>query len=194
VSVVASPARLHPERVRPEGRRRKRIGLVSPKAVDPQRDTRRPHRRARFEKRAERAIANRHVFRYLAGATCLLTLASGVTVWLIDRRDFHSLGDALWWALVTLATVGYGDIVPHTAWGRLVGAVVIVVGVTFLSLLTATITSYFVSSDQAARAADVEALRGETTEDTDVMWQQILERVTAIEQALRDRSGSDTGA
>jgi voltage-gated potassium channel len=194
VSVVASPARFHPERVRPEGRRRKRIGLVSPKAVDPQRDTRRPHRRARFEKRAERAIANRHVFRYLAGATCLLTLASGVTVWLIDRRDFHTLGDALWWALVTLATVGYGDIVPHTAWGRLVGAVVIVVGVTFLSLLTATITSYFVSSDQAARAADVEALRGETTEDTDVMLQQILERVTAIEQALRDRSGSDTGA
>jgi voltage-gated potassium channel len=167
---------------------------VSPKAVDPQRDTRRPQRRARFEKRAERAIANRHVFRYLAGATFLLTLASGVTAWLIDRRDFHTLGDALWWALVTLATVGYGDIVPHTAWGRIVGAVVIIVGVTFLSLLTATITSYFVSSDEEARAAEVEALRGETTEDTDVMLRQILERVTAIEQAMRDRSGRDAGA
>jgi voltage-gated potassium channel len=119
---------------------------------------------------------------------------SGVTVWLIDRRDFHTLGDGLWWSLVTLATVGYGDIVPHTAWGRIVGAVVIIVGVTFLSLLTATITSYFVSSDQEARAAEVEALRGEATEDTDVTLQQILERVTAIEQALRDRSGRDTGA
>jgi voltage-gated potassium channel len=167
---------------------------VSRNAVDPQSHTRRPHRRARFEKRAERAIAKRHVFRYLAGATFLLTLASGVTVWLIDRRDFHTLGDALWWALVTLATVGYGDIVPHTAWGRIVGSVVIIVGVTFLSLLTATITSYFVSSDEEARAAEVEALRGETTEDTDVMLQQILERVTAIEQALRDRSGRDAGA
>ncbi|MDX6725799.1 MAG: voltage-gated potassium channel [Baekduia sp.] len=167
---------------------------MSPNAVDQQSDTRRPHRRARFEKRAERAIADRHVFRYLAGATVVLTLASGVTAWLIDRRDFHTLGDALWWALVTLATVGYGDIVPHTAWGRIIGAVVIIVGVTFLSLLTATITSYFVSSDQAARAAEVDALRGEATEDTGVVLQQILERVTAIEQALRDRSGRDTGA
>ncbi|MDX6684353.1 MAG: voltage-gated potassium channel, partial [Baekduia sp.] len=165
---------------------------VSQNAVDPRR--RKPHRRARFERRAERAIANRHVFRYLAGATFLLALVSGVTVWLIDRRDFHTLGDGLWWSLVTLATVGYGDIVPHTAWGRIVGAVVIIVGVTFLSLLTATITSYFVSSDQEARAAEVEALRGEATEDTDVVLQQILDRVTAIEQALRDRSGRDTGA
>jgi voltage-gated potassium channel len=156
--------------------------------VSPVGRRRRLNRQSRFQRRAERAIADRHVFRYLAGATVVLAGAAGVTAWLIDRRDFPTLGDALWWALVTLATVGYGDIVPHTAWGRVVGAVVIVLGVTFLSLLTATITSYFVASDQEARAAEVEALRGEATAGGDATLEEILERLTAIEQALRERS------
>jgi voltage-gated potassium channel len=54
--------------------------------------------------------------------------------------------------IVTLATVGYGDVVPHTAWGRVVGGAVIVIGVTFLSFLTATITSYFVAAEEEAAA------------------------------------------
>jgi voltage-gated potassium channel len=149
------------------------------------------HPRGRFQRRAERAIANRHVFRYLAAAMVLLSVTAGVSAWLIDRRDFPTLGDGLWWALVTLATVGYGDIVPHTAWGRVVGAVVIVLGVTFLSLLTATITSYFVNSDQEARAAEVEELRGDAPRQGDATLEQILERLTAIEEALRERSADD---
>ena len=133
------------------------------------------------------------MFRYLAGATLVLSVAAGVTVWLIDRRDFHTLGDGLWWSLVTLATVGYGDIVPHTAWGRVVGAAVIVLGVTFLSVLTATITTSFVAADQEARAAEADARRGESAEDVDPVQQQILERVTAIERALRERPARDDG-
>ena len=50
--------------------------------------------------------------------------------------------------MVTIGTVGYGDIVPHTGSGRVLGAVVIVVGVTFISFLNATATSLFVSADQ----------------------------------------------
>ncbi|MCW3002468.1 MAG: Ion transport 2 domain protein [Conexibacter sp.] len=163
---------LGPKRVVPGGRR-------LPRAHD------------RFQRRASRAIANGHVFRYLAAATFVLSFAAGVLVWLIDRRDFHTLGDALWWALVTLATVGYGDIVPHTAWGRIVGAFVIVVGVTFLSMLTATITSYFVSAAQEERAVEAEGMRGESTEGTDAMLREILERVKALEQAVHERAGPE---
>jgi ion channel len=68
---------------------------------------------------------------------------------LVDRTDFHTFGDGVWWAVVTLGTVGYGDIVPHTGWGRVLGSVVIVAGVTFLSFLTATVTSLFVSAARA---------------------------------------------
>jgi voltage-gated potassium channel len=154
---------------------------------------RRPRRRGhdRFQQRAARAIAERHIFRYLAGATFVLSFAAGVVAWLVDRRDFHTLGDALWWSLVTLATVGYGDIVPHTAWGRVVGSVVIVLGVTFLSLLTATITSFFVSTDRDERAAEAEALRSKGDGDTQAVLREILERVTAIERRLAERAERD---
>ena len=56
-----------------------------------------------FRHRASRAIANRTIFRYLASAMLVLSFGAGVVVWLIDRKDFHTLGDGLWWALVTLA-------------------------------------------------------------------------------------------
>ena len=67
---------------------------------------------------------------------------------IVDEKDFPNFGIAVWWAIVTLATVGYGDVVPTTVAGRVVGSVVIILGVTFLAFLTATVTSYFVSSDQ----------------------------------------------
>jgi voltage-gated potassium channel len=54
------------------------------------------------------------------------------------------LGKAAWWALVTLTTVGYGDVVPETTTGRLVGATLMLGGLLMLSLLTATIASVFV--------------------------------------------------
>ena len=55
----------------------------------------------------------------------------------------------VWWSIVTLATVGYGDVVPHTAWGRVLGGFVIVFGVTFLSFLVAIVTSLFVDANRA---------------------------------------------
>jgi voltage-gated potassium channel len=147
-----------------------------------------PRAHARFQRRAAQAIAKRHVFRYLAGATLVLSLLSGVVAWLTDRKDFHTLGDALWWALVTLATVGYGDIVPHTAWGRVLGSVVIICGITFLSILTATITSYFVSGSQEDRAAEVDAQRGRDAEEVRAVLDEIRDRLRAIEERL-DREG-----
>jgi voltage-gated potassium channel len=53
-------------------------------------------------------------------------------------------GRALWWALVTLTTVGYGDVIPLTFLGRLVGVAMMLGGVLCLSLLTATVASMFV--------------------------------------------------
>ena len=103
---------------------------------------------SRLERSIARAVGRRRIFPYLAAATLVLGLGSGLLVHLIDKKDFPTFGIAVWWAIVTLATVGYGDVVPHTAWGRVVGSVVIVLGVTFLAFLTATVTSFFVSAQQ----------------------------------------------
>jgi len=138
----------------------------------------------RIRRRSGKAVASRRVFGYLAGATALIGISAGILVTIIDHQDFATVGDGIWWAIVTLATVGYGDIVPHTTWGRVVGSVVIVVGVTFLSFLTATVTSMFVSADQDERSADANAERASREAETQAMLQQLLERTATIEAKL----------
>jgi voltage-gated potassium channel len=134
--------------------------------------------------RMRQAVANRRVFPYLALMTFGLALLSGFVVTLVDRRDFPTYGTAVWWAVVTLATVGYGDVVPHTAWGRIVGSVVIVIGVTFISFLTATVTSYFVSAEQEDAAAEEKQRHDKELAATMETLRRIESRLDAIESKL----------
>jgi voltage-gated potassium channel Kch len=148
------------------------------------------HGRSRFNAYARSRISSGKIFPLLAGTLAGLAISAGVIVRLIDHKDFASLGDALWWSIVTLATVGYGDIVPHTAWGRIVGSVVIVLGVTFISVLTATVTSYFVSANQEDFAADAaEAAEQDKADDVEThrLLHELIARVGAIEATLDDR-------
>ena len=65
------------------------------------------------------------------------TMLGGLSLWLVERGkndDLHSIRDALWWAIVTLTTVGYGDISPTTTVGRAIGAVLMVAGMFTLAL------------------------------------------------------------
>ena len=61
-----------------------------------------------------------------------------------DDSNIHSVWDGLWWAVVTVATVGYGDRFPVSVGGRIVGFVLMFFGVGMMSLFTATIASIFV--------------------------------------------------
>jgi hypothetical protein len=138
-------------------------------------------------KRTQRAVANRRVFPYLVGVTLLLGVIAGFVVTLVDRDEFPTFGDGLWWAIVTLGTVGYGDLVPTNTPGRIVGSTVIVVGVTFIAFLTAVVTSSFVAADHE-RAAETEKRRREVSdEDTRQLLRDVLERLAAIEARLDDR-------
>jgi voltage-gated potassium channel len=111
-----------------------------------------------LRRRTQRAVSTRRVFPYLALVTLAIGVGAGFLVTLVDKKDFPTFGDGVWWAIVTLGTVGYGDIVPHTAWGRVIGSIVIVFGVTFISFLTATVTSAFVAAEQQqARERETEA-------------------------------------
>jgi voltage-gated potassium channel len=141
-------------------------------------------RGSRLDRRAREAIANRRAFPYLALVTALIGLGIGFLVTVVDRKDFHSFEDGIWWAIVTLGTVGYGDIVPTTTWGRLLGSIVIIVGVTFLSFLTATVTSLFVSTAQEERDAEREARRAADREQVLAELRKIEERLDAIETKL----------
>ncbi len=60
------------------------------------------------------------------------------------RDNINSFWDAVWYSVVTMTTVGYGDIVPRTVLGRIAGMFVMIAGISVISLLTATISSIFV--------------------------------------------------
>ena len=68
--------------------------------------------------------------------------------------EFATFGDSLWWGIVTLTTVGYGDIVPETEKGRLAGVFLMLTGVATLGVISGTLASAFRSSNRAAAAED----------------------------------------
>ena len=59
----------------------------------------------------------------------------------------------MWWVLQTVTTVGYGDLTPHNAIGKILTSVVMLWGIAFLAIITAAITSVFVARAQQERAA-----------------------------------------
>ena len=62
-----------------------------------------------------------------------------------------TFGDALWWAITTVTTVGYGDLYPVTAQGRIVAASLMVVGISVLGVVTASVAAWFIEQTQGAR-------------------------------------------
>jgi len=118
--------------------------------------------------RLERRLTSRQGFRYLALMTAFLVVTAGAVISVVDSADIPNIGTGMWWAIVTVTTVGYGDVVPHTAAGRIIGGILMFLGIGFISLLTATIASTFIASD----------------EDEDTRLDELIETVRRIEARL----------
>lgn len=92
--------------------------------------------------------------------------------------------EGMWWALVTLTTVGYGDIAPVTTGGRITGVFLMLSGIGVLAFTTATIAAFFVDGDYKKQLHDdVESLR-KSVDDTN-------QRLDRIEELLSSPSRSD---
>jgi len=77
----------------------------------------------------------------------------------VPGSNIKNGGDALWFAIVTISTVGYGDLFPITAAGRVIGSVMIVVGVGIFSVLTGYISTQFLSRRRHSNRTDIDLLR-----------------------------------
>ena len=114
--------------------------------------------------------------------TVLMTIISGVLIHLTDKKNYPGIGDGLWWAIQTVTTVGYGDLVPTSTTGRFIAALVMVAGIGFLTVITAAITAAFIESARRS----LEATRPDTVS---AKLDQIGTRLDAIEATLKNISG-----
>jgi voltage-gated potassium channel len=112
-------------------------------------------------------------------ATVSVTVVGGVTIRLLDHKDFGSIGEGMWWAVQTVTTVGYGDLVPQSTGGRLIGGIVMLTGIAFLSLITASVTAMLVEQARQRRPGSDESLTAKLD--------QIGARLEAIEARLEGR-------
>lgn len=110
---------------------------------------------------------------YTVGATALTIVVAGLAVLDAEQGhhgDIQSLGDAIWWAFVTITTVGYGDYVPVTVAGRVVAVGLMIGGLALIGVVAATLASWLVGkvsledSGGAATAAQIDQLRAEIAE------------------------------
>ncbi|MHC5229798.1 potassium channel family protein [Enterococcus sp. LJL99] len=86
------------------------------------------------------SILYRNGFIYaLYASACIVFVGSGFYS-IVENISYK---DSVWWSIVTVTTVGYGDIVPKTGWGKVIASVTMLFGIGFIGMLTSTITNYF---------------------------------------------------
>ncbi len=132
-----------------------------------------------------RMLLSRHQLGNTLAVAFITMVLSGVIVSRIDP-SIGTVWDGMWWAWVTMSTVGYGDVVPHSGAGRIFGALLIMFGVVLLSLLTANLAAFFIGSD-------VEKVERDEKE-ADRMLRDISARLERIERQLAEQqSAKDSG-
>lgn len=114
----------------------------------------------RFLHSVEEVARKSHVLK-LGVVSLTITLLGATLVWLVERNnnpDLASFSESLWWAVVTVTTVGYGDITPLTTLGRVIASILMVTGIGTIGLLASTLSGSFVSSSSSSLVGDLDAL------------------------------------
>jgi voltage-gated potassium channel len=105
-------------------------------------------------KRADRrGIRPRDAALLVSGFWALAVVVFGIVERAVDPKTFHSVWLGMWWAIETVTTVGYGDIVPESTAGKIIAGFLMLGGLSLISVLTAVITSGFVALAQQRRRA-----------------------------------------
>lgn len=118
-------------------------------------------------------------------ATAVVVVGGGVAMRLLDNQEYSNPWVGMWWALQTVTTVGYGDVTPERAPGRIVAAFVMLYGIAFLTITIAAITSTFVArAEREHDLAEAEADHDEQ-ERVDARFDDLSTRLQEVEQLLR---------
>lgn len=137
----------------------------------------------------------RNTFASVAAVSCLLTMAGSMVILNLEKDEpnanIKTPSDALWWSVVTVTTVGYGDRYPVTDGGRVVAAVLMTAGVGLFGTFTGFVASMFVEPDMRREEEDISTLTREIRllrEDVRSMEQQMFRDKRRRQARRRKRS------
>ncbi len=119
-----------------------RIGVIGARVVD-----------------QSESIVKRSNTKYAIAVAILIVLLAAVMVWSVEHENpqssIHTLNDALWWAVTTVTTVGYGDRYPATPEGKGIAITLMILGIAVFGLVSATLASLFVENDTKDEYEDI---------------------------------------
>jgi voltage-gated potassium channel len=129
----------------------------------------------RLERRITETLVSltlRKAIGLVVGTAFVLAVVAAILERLIDPA-IGTYGDSLWWAVTTVTTVGYGDVVPETAGGRIVAAGLMLTGLGLIPLITSVVVSILVAQgSRESREAEARDLK------------LILDRLDAIDRRI----------
>ncbi|AMM31629.1 Ion transport 2 domain protein [Sinomonas atrocyanea] len=153
-----------------------------------------------FHSRAGAALRGK-LLAYVLGSSAMLVYCGALATLDSEQNDpnanIRSIGDALWWAVTTMTTVGYGDRYPVTAVGRFAAVGLMLTGIAVLGVVTGSIASWIVDAvaRQTARqtAAAVEEAVEAIDEPLEEQMRALVEQVARLSAALEARNLKDPG-
>lgn len=128
---------------------------------------------------------------YVAGSAAMLVLVGALAVLDVEQgaqdAKIQNFGDAAWWAITTITTVGYGDLYPVTPIGRVVAAALMMSGIAVLGIVTASIASWLVqrieeNAEGVVAAAEDKAIAAEAPVRAEIAG--LLAEISALRQEV----------
>ena len=124
---------------------------------------------------------------YTVGSAALLISTSALAALDAERHEpgasIRAFGQALWWALTTITTIGYGDTTPVSTEGRCIAALLMIGGVALIGVVTATLASWIVSLVEEENAEQEAATQAQVA----TLQQQVSELSERIDHLLEER-------
>lgn len=145
---------------------------------------------AEIEVQARERIAESVLYVTVVIGLIVITIGSILIVWVeadAPGAEITSGSDAMWWSLVTVSTVGYGDEFPVTVAGRIIGVFMILVGVALFTTLTSYLASNF--TDRGAKKQRDQQL--ELAQKNSQQMEALLERIGALEAKIAEKADDD---
>ena len=120
----------------------------------------------------------------IVSATAVVVVLAGVAMRVLDHSEYSNVWVGMWWALQTVTTVGYGDVIPAGSTGKVIGGIEMVLGVSFISFLTAGVTSAVIQRSQDKRHEEERVREIEDSQRLVETLGEIRTAITALERRL----------